>query len=134
MSTKRYHTLNEIPPIKYEGYIWFSDQKAPIVLHNETFNFNAVKTNPFIIEALLFAQDKSIHITHDGEYKIFEHDLMAYQNEGSLLEEKEYLPHRLGETIQKVAFKQLWLEEPDPLCEGFPVLKLKATVFCGFKK
>ena len=134
MSTIAYNSINEIPQRKYEGYIWFSDQNEPQVLHNEIFDFNTVATNPFIIEAILYAEGKSIHILHDGTYKIFEHDLEAYKNGGAILEDKEYLPHRLGEKVNTVCFKQIWMEEADALCEDYPVLKLKATVFCGFNK
>lgn len=132
---KKYTNLNEIPKVKYEGYIWLSDQEKPEVIRNTTFDFNTISTNPFIIEGLLFDEinHKSIHITHDGTYSIVEYDLSVLKS--NLVEQvkKEYLPHRL-DGVDKVHFVQVWTEINDPLCNDLPVLTLQATVFCGFKK
>ena len=128
-----YHNLKEIPKMAFEGYIWKSDKSEPEVLLNELYDFDTVSTNPFIIEALLFCKEKNtaIHIQHTGNYQIAEYDLNALKEEGAVLENKAYLPHRLT-GVSKVNFQQVWLAEEDPLCEGMPVLKLKAIVFCGF--
>ena len=132
---KKHNNLRDIPSVKYEGYIWLSYEDKPVVLNNITFNFNTISSNPFIVEGLLFNEEhkKSIHITHDGTYSIFEYDLHAFKSNSIELVEKEYLPHRLN-GVEKVHFVQLWKEENDPLCNDFPVLTLQATVFCGFKK
>ncbi len=132
---KKYTKLNEIPSEKYEGYIWLSDQEKPEVIRNTTFDFNTIGTNPFIIEALLFDEKnhKSIHITHDGSYSIFEYDLSILKSNPEEQVKKEYLPHRL-DGVDKVHFVQVWREENDLLCNDLPVLTLQATVFCGFKK
>jgi CRISPR type III-associated protein (TIGR04423 family) len=130
-----YTNLNDISSVNYEGYIWMSDETEPTVLNNKSFDFSIIETNPFIVEALLFdAKNKiSIHVTHDGAYKINSFDLNKLKEQKIELVEKEYLPHRL-KGVEKVHFVQLWKEENDPLCNDFPVLELKATVFCGFKK
>ncbi|QXP70768.1 TIGR04423 family type III CRISPR-associated protein [Polaribacter sp. R2A056_3_33] len=131
-----YHNLKEIPKMAFEGYIWKSDESEPEVLLNEIYDFDTVLTNPFIIEALLFCKEKNtaIHIQHTGSYQIAEYDLKALEKAGAVLEEKEYLPHRLSPAVKNVSFKQIWQEEEDRLCEGMPVLKMKAVVFCGFNK
>jgi len=134
MSVKQYQQITEIPKMSFEGYIWMSDREQPEVLHNKTFDFSTITLNPFIIEALLYnATDNiSIHIQHTGQYQIYEYNLKQFPHEQ--LVPKEYLPHRLGENVKKVIFKQLWIPETDDNCEGMEVLTLKAVVFCGFIK
>ena len=137
MSTiaKKYKNLNEIPSANYEGYIWMSDEQSPKVLNCEKFEFGSVKTNPFIVEGLLFDKTNgiSIHIQHTGEYRISEYHLNEIKSE-KFIEQKEYLPHRLIKDVKKVCFKQIWEEIEDQNCQRFPVLTLAAIVFCGFKK
>jgi CRISPR type III-associated protein (TIGR04423 family) len=130
---KQYKTLNEIPTLSFEGYIWMSDQEQPKILNNEIYDFKSIAANPFIIEALLYneKENRSIHIQHTGEYQIYEYDLNQYSSEQ--LSQKDYLPHRL-EGVRKVNFKQIWLPESDDNSEGMEVLTLKAIVFCGFNK
>jgi len=130
-----YTNLNDIPSVSYEGYVWMSDETEPKVLMGESFDFSKITTNPFVVEALLFdnTTNSSIHITHDGSYFITVYDLNKLNTEDTKFEPKEYLPHRL-KGVEKVCFKQLWKEEKDENCLNFPVLTLKATVFCGFKK
>jgi CRISPR type III-associated protein (TIGR04423 family) len=124
--------LSEIKNRKYTGYIWMSDEKKP-VFYNEGFDFSDIGINPFIIEALLFCKEENISLTirHTGKYHINEIDLNDLP-EGAELVDIEYLPHRLN-GIDKVCFKQLWIPEKDKNCEGWPVLKMKALVFTGFK-
>jgi CRISPR type III-associated protein (TIGR04423 family) len=127
--------LSKIPNLTFEGYVWLSDEKSPVVLQQETYDFSAVRSNPFVIEALLYNKENnvSIHVQHNGSYQIAEYDLGLLEKSGATFEEKQYLPHRL-ENIGKVNFKQIWLPEEDENCEGMEVLTLKATVFCGFNK
>jgi CRISPR type III-associated protein (TIGR04423 family) len=130
---KQYKTLNEIPNLSFEGYIWMSDQEQPKILNKEIYDFKSIAANPFIIEALLYneKENRSIHIQHSGEYQIYEYDLNHYSTEQ--LTAKSYLPHRL-EGVKKVHFKQVWLPVTDDNGEGMEVLTLKAIVFCGFNK
>jgi CRISPR type III-associated protein (TIGR04423 family) len=125
--------LNSIPPGNYEGYIWMSDSEEPKVLNGEKFDFSLIQINPFIIEGLLFDKvaNISIHIIHTGDYVITKYELHKLSSQ--VIEPKEYLPHRLKE-IKKLLFKQIWEEKSDKNCLDFPVLTLKAIVFCGFKK
>lgn len=125
--------LTEIPAYKYEGYVWMSDAKEPKVLNNERFDFESIKTNPFVIEALLYSPDEevSIHVQHTGDYQMYAYSLKEFSQ--LEISEKEYLSHRL-KNVSKLKFKQLWLPEADANCEGMEVMTLKAIVFCGFLK
>jgi len=133
------NNLSEIKNRKYSGYIWMSDKKEPEVLNDESFDFSKVGVNPFMIEALLYCKDENISLTirHTGKYHINEIDLNSLPV-GAELVDIEYLPHRLKDEkkaidVKKVCFKQLWTPENDANCEGWPVLKMKALVFTGFK-
>jgi CRISPR type III-associated protein (TIGR04423 family) len=132
---KKLNSLYEIPSFNFDGYIWKSDSENPITLLDEKFDFSTIQLNPFIVEGLLYNQDenKSYHITHDGEYHIVEYDLKELSKKGEIIE-KKYNPHRLVDSIKKVKFYQIWKDEKDPNCNDLPVLTLKATVFCGLKK
>jgi len=125
--------LSDIPQKKYQGYVWYSDEKAPKVLHNEEYRFNEEDINPYVVEALLYCREDntSVMMQHSGKYTGYQFDLNNLP-EGAQLEEKEYLPHRLGD-VSKVCFKQLWIPEPDDNCEGMEVLTLKAIIFTGFE-
>jgi CRISPR type III-associated protein (TIGR04423 family) len=133
MKVNIYNSLDAIPSLNFDGYIWMSDSNEPIMLFNEKYNFGPVSNNPFIVEALLFNEElkTSIHILHQGEYVISEYILE--QSSLEKVEEIEYLPHRL-KNVNKVLFKQIWEEQADENCHNFPVYSLKATVFSGFKK
>lgn len=127
------NNLNKIKNRKYSGYIWMSDERKPIILNNDNFDFLSIGTNPFIIEALLFSYEEniSLSIRHTDTYQIHEFDLNNLDAE-SVIEDVEYLPYRL-ESVDKVCFKQLWVPEEDEYCEGLQVLKIKAIIFTGFK-
>lgn len=128
----KHHKLDTLPNLKYQGYIWFSDANIPIVLQDEPYNFSVISLNPFIIEALLYNEQKevSIHIQHTDNYQITEYHLNHFDK--AEVVDTEYLPHRLN-GVEKVKFKQVWLPEPEVNCQGMEVLNLKAIVFCGFK-
>ena len=127
------NNLSEIKNRKYSGYIWMSDSKEPKMLNKEEFDFSSVGVNPFIIEALLYCEEEKVSLTirHTGKYHINEINLNKLPD-GAELESMEYLPHRL-KGVDKVCFKQLWVPEEDENCENWPVLKMKALVFTGFK-
>lgn len=126
--------ITDISKRKYDGYIWFSDQKKPVTLIEEEYSFEDAKENPFVIEALLWNAEEeiSIMVRHTGKYHIQEFKLNELSAE-SKLEDKFYLPHRLNENVKHVCFKQLWIPEPDALCEGMSVMTMKALIFTGFK-
>lgn len=127
--------LSNINNRTFEGYIWLSDQEKPILLRNETFDFSKYEegANPFIVEALLYNNNNSVHIQHTGRYVVKEFDFKHLENKGAVFEDVKFLPHRL-DSVNKVKFKQLWLPEEDADCENMPVLKMKALIFTGFDK
>lgn len=124
--------ITEIPTIKYEGYVWLSNEKYPTVLDKQEFDFTKVKENPFVIEALLWNEEEKISITvrHTGKYHIQAFKLNELPA-GHELVEKAYLPHRLA-GVKHVCFKQLWIPKEDPLCENMEVMTMEALIFTGF--
>ena len=136
----KYDALIDLPPLKYEGYLWLSNKRTPEVFHGETIDFAQWEAiNPFIIEGLLYNRAKqfSVLIRHTGTYTIRGYDLTKIPQKG-ILEPVEFLPHRLNKTkgkppIEKVEFQQLWLPEKDANCENMEVLSMRALVFTGFK-
>ena len=135
LGIRKINSISDLMNTPFEGYVWLSYAKEPIILHENVYKFTQHNGNPFIIEALLFDpfSKKSVHITHDGVQHIVEYDLPTLKKGGYEPEPKHYLSHRL-EGIEHLHFVQLWKEEPDELCIGMKVKTLKATVFCGFKK
>jgi CRISPR type III-associated protein (TIGR04423 family) len=124
--------ITDIPTIKYEGYVWLSNEKYPTVLDKQEYDFTKVKENPFVIETLLWNDEEktSIMIRHTGKYHVQVFKLKELPA-GHKLEEKVYLPHRLDK-VQHVYFQQLWIPEPDAFCEGMEVMTMKALIFTGF--
>ncbi len=124
--------ITDIPKIKYEGYVWLSNEKYPTVLDKQEYDFTKVKENPFVIEALLWNEEEktSIMIRHTGKYHIQEFKLDELPA-GHELVEKAYLPHRLDK-VKHVYFQQLWIPEPDAFCAGMEVMTMKALIFTGF--
>ncbi len=130
-------SINDIPKSKYEGYIWYSNEKQPIVLSGKDyFSFDENENdNPFVIEALLFDKENQVSITirHTGTFLIKIFDLKNLPQNAILSDTKEYYPHRLGNEVSKVCFKQLWIPEKDLNCEEMEVFNMKAFIFTGFK-
>lgn len=130
---KKLDNLSDIPKLTYEGYVWFSNKKEPQILDKALFDSIQFEENTFIIEALLWnAEDggTSIMVRHTGKYHIQEFKLKELPT-GHELVDKVYLPHHLDK-VKNVCFKQLWIPEPDALCEGMPVMTMKALIFTGF--
>ena len=124
--------ITNIPKRKYDGYVWLSNEKYPIVLDKQEYDFTQVKENPFVIEALLWNEEEkiSIMVRHTGKYHIQEFKLNELPT-GHELVEKVYLPHRLN-NVKQVYFQQLWIPEPDAFCAGMEVMTMKALIFTGF--
>ena len=88
----------------YQGYLWYSDQKAPQVLNNEVFELEiADSSNPFIVEGQLFDGQKVEQVFH------------SYRMDG-----------------EQLKFNLYWREVEDDLCEGMKVLQPAELVFVGF--
>lgn len=124
--------ITDIPNKLYQGYVWLSDQKYPIVLDNKQHDFTQLKENQFVIEALLWNAEEqiSIMVRHTGKYHIQEFK-MDELPKGNQLIEKAYLPHRL-DGVKHVYFQQLWIPKEDALCENMEVMTMEALIFTGF--
>ena len=142
--------MKQIEAAKYEGYLWYSNEKKPMVFDGSEpvpeMNLDEEK-NPFIIEGNLWDEDgrNSIMIRYvDGEYivrrtKVKEEELKASSRASSQAYEsgsptlKKYLAHRI-EGVKCLCFLQYWQAESDKMCEGMQVLRPLKLVFIGFDK
>lgn len=119
----------KIEKSKYQGYLWYSDNKEPQVLNNEVFELEiADNANPFVIEGQLFDGQKSISIKYvDGKYYVNTYDL---EDLDGVKQEQMFFSHRMGD--RKLYFKQFWQPVNDEQCEGMQVLQPTELVFVGF--
>jgi len=119
----------KIEKSKYQGYLWYSDNKEPQVLNNEVFELEiADNANPFVIEGQLFDGQKSISIKYvDGKYYVNTYDL---DDLDGVKQEQMFFSHRMGD--RKLYFKQFWQPVNDEQCEGMQVLQPAELVFVGF--
>jgi len=119
----------KIEKSKYQGYLWYSDNKEPQVLNNEVFELEvADNANPFVIEGQLFDGQKSISIKYvDGKYIVNTYDLNTLDG---VMQEQTFHSHRMEGKLLK--FIQIWKNQSDELCEGMQVLQPAELVFVGF--
>lgn len=122
----------------YEGYLWYSDQKQPVIYTKE----NPLEVlqldnqdNPFVIEGQLC--DEKSHVSYsikyvDGHYIIKEYDIRIQSSESCAVEDKCYQSNRIGNRI--LCFKECWITAPDPFCCDMEVLQPAQVIFVGFKK
>lgn len=142
--------MKQIEAAKYEGYLWYSNEKEPKVFDGSEMVPEISldeKKNPFIIEGNLWDEDgkNSIMIRYvDGEYivhrtQVNEEELKASSRASSQAYEsgsptlKKYLAHRI-EGVKCLCFLQYWQAESDKMCEGMQVLRPSKLVFIGFDK
>jgi CRISPR type III-associated protein (TIGR04423 family) len=130
---RTYNNLSDIPTkdCNYIGYYWMSDTQNPEYVDNN-FTLPTYTINPFIIEGMLWdkTNKRSIMIKHTGRYVITQVDFKEISSDCKIAD-KSYMGYK---PKGKHLYKQIWLPEPDPLCQGMEVLKLKAIVFTGFKE
>lgn len=131
--------MEKIVTAKYEGYIWYSDEKEPRVFRGEHHvDVEALLKDDadrhFVVEGNLWNKEtqESIAIRYaDGRYRVRHTDLSAYGSENATA--KTFVAHKIY-GVKALEFKQLWEAQEAPLCEGMPVLRPKKLVFVGFKK
>lgn len=144
--------MQTVDKAKYEGYIWMSDSKTPIVYtgQEEVELTLTDGENPFVIEGNLWnaAKHESIKIVYvDGKYRVrkdtvTEAELAGVDDStpiagGSSVGKvattrKEYFAHRLPQ-VEKLQFVQYWEAKADEMCEGMDVLVPTKLVFVGLK-
>lgn len=126
----------KIEKATYEGYLWYSNESQPKILHGEEFEKEiANNENPFIIEGQLYDADRmhSISIKYvDGAYICNEYDVESTDFNKANVEKKIFHSNRMEGV--KLQFLQYWDEAEDDLCEGMKVLRPTKSVFVGFIK
>lgn len=128
------NSINDIQPLKYEGYLWMSDEQYPKVFIHDEVEFPETD-NPFIVEGQLFNKENGISYSIkyvDGEYIIHEYKVTEADLQNPDNETKEYLSNRMEDKWLK--FLRYWEAVPDENSMGMPVLKLTKSVFIGFKE
>lgn len=147
--------MHTIEKAKYEGYLWWSDNKKPIVYYGKdvlSLQFDD-NDNPFIIEGNLWDAESriSIYIRYvDGRHIIrrtcVTKDELRGINDSNLdfndksyplvaTTIKEFIAHRIP-SVKKLRFLQYWETSTDyeNMCEGMVALQPSKLVFIGFNK
>lgn len=123
--------------MKYEGYLWLSDERSPRLLLEETVGAELLPyleggvINPFVQEGWLYSRSEGVSYSlrqMDGALRICRFEVPPCDGEDEL----SYLSNRMGE--RWLRFRQVWEEVSDPLCCGMGVKRLKKLVFVGFDK
>ncbi len=115
---------------QYEGYLWFSNEKKPLVLDKESFELEIPDdANPFVVEGFLFDGTKSISIKYlDGKYYTYEYNINDFV--GMMYSDVTFFSHRMDG--RKLKFRQYMRSVEDELCEEMEVLQPAELVFVGF--
>lgn len=128
----------------YEGYLWLSDSKEPVVLDNAEKKLCDVlkekekegilndSVNPFVIESFLW--DKANKDSYSIKYvdgKSVVHKFHITEDDLRNNETKEYFANRIE---GQLLFLDVWSPEKDQQCLDMEVLQPEAKVFIGFKK
>ncbi len=144
--------MNEkIEEARYEGYLWWSDGKTPVVYDGTVPVALQLDdaANPFVIEGNLWDADRrvSIYIRYvdgrhivrrtmvtDDEWQGIDDKRLDASGAGKrpvATTRKEYIAHRIP-GVSALRFLQYWEAEADGACEGMAALQPKRLVFVGF--
>ena len=124
--------LADIPALRYEGYLWYSDNKSPLVIKGD-FKSNLLSELPFVVEGNLWAEKEklSISIKHiNGAYLISSFSLNNIDNLES--KSKKFLSSIPDFTQYKIY--QHWESVENENCENMLVTKPLWFAFVGFIK
>ncbi len=131
---KRLDSINDIPDVTYDGYIWMSDSKNPKRVSSKS-DLLTHSSNPFIVEGELISSDGelSLSIRHYGTgVTIWQYDMKEIAAmPDSQKSESNLLVHRL-DGVEKIKFITFWIPQADEQCAGMQVLKPAMRVFNGF--
>jgi len=131
---KNVDNIDELPDLRYEGYIWMSDEAEPRKIDSKS-QIPAETKNPFIVEGFLKSTDGNVSVSlvpMNGELKIYQFDLNLIKTLPEPLKtEISFLTHRFDNAA--ISFITVWLPEKDKLCEDMEVLQPKMRVFKGFE-
>lgn len=124
---------------KFEGYLWKSDNDAPILFDGKEYKEIAFdnSVNPFVVEGELYDAENGLSYTVrfvDGKYIIECHQVTKADIAGNEhITKKEYLAQRM-QGVSALKYLQYWKIVNDELCEGMETLQPDDLVFVGFKK
>lgn len=136
--------IHHIEKAIYQGYMWKSDERAPMIYDRVEFEFDLVDgENPFTVEGQLYNEDKDLSISvkfidgkyviniYDGKKRLFlESDMSAAFEEGEL---EQYVPNcKMNLSDKALYFKRLWKVEKDGVNYGWETLCPSALIFKGF--
>lgn len=120
--------------LDYQGYLWLSDSKEPIILLEEKIPQDIFKTLPFVVEGYLFCKSKSglsIKIKYiDGDYQIFSVELDQISEKQ--LTKNDFVAIKNSGGIKFICSVQYWEKVPDKLCENMDTLEPAWVAFKGF--
>lgn len=136
----------KIDTCKCQGYLWLSDQKKPLIIHNDkqieiefsdgeaTVHYEGFSLQPgqFIAEGLLYDSDNLMSYSIkfvDGKYIVTDTkvDSLDYNRENVRI-----VNYRGNQMPYYLQFLQYWKPEPDCFCEEMETLVPEKLVFVGF--
>jgi CRISPR type III-associated protein (TIGR04423 family) len=126
--------------LEYEGYLWYSNEQAPIYINKERkVESTDFKAFPFIIEGNLIDKNGDISISIknvDGKYLVYRVDFQKINQDQ--LENVEFIAQKNNWGIEKIKIAVYWKEtaiEPDnENLKDIVSLEPKWTAFRGFIK
>jgi CRISPR type III-associated protein (TIGR04423 family) len=120
--------------LNYEGYLWLSDSKQPIILKGEKIPQDIFTSLPFVIEGYLYCNSKnglSIKISHfDGAYHVYSVELDQIPKDRLI--SNTFVARNFNKDIKFIQSVQYWESVPDELCENLNVLEPAWVAFNGF--
>lgn len=127
-----------IEKAKYEGYVWRSDEKAPVVYMGDAGMELVLddEENPFVVEGNLWDSERrlSIYIRYvDGRYIVRHTTVTDEDLQSERCTEKTFIAHRM-KGVGSLRYVQYWESCADDLCEGMETLRPEKTVFIGFNR
>ena len=125
--------IKEIPVhAGYEGYIWWSNAEKPDVYRQDKeLYLPSGVSNPFIAEGYIIDKKTSTSYfisMQDGIYHVFRYNLKELEQYEST--HRHWLAS--FNEADRICFREFWIPEEDPFCNGFEVLKPAMNVFVGF--
>ncbi len=140
--------MTTIESAKYQGYLWYSDQRQPeVYLGNASVAESTLdeSKNPFIVEGNLYDAERQLSISikfADGKYIVTKYDLGTIAADESVSEECYLTSSRIQETVgtdnaekcEISVYKRIWKAAPDTLNGDRMVLKPFGLAFAGFRK
>ena len=108
----------------YEGYVQFSNGPIKDIFTTKSDISVYAEKGAFVYEAHFFNGLESLAIKQVND------SWLVSKTDVSNIDEKDTITYHAYE--KNVKMGQIWQEEPDELCEGMMVKKLKKVVFLGF--